>query len=75
MYYLLKAGFKTCQYMIKTSWWVEALEYCQLLMMSIAGNPLDPAFNLYDYRIKCEDPPLCYNMSAADTFLNRPDIM
>jgi cathepsin A (carboxypeptidase C) len=49
-----------------------ALEYCQLLMTTILGNPLAPAFNVYDIRKKCDVPPLCYNMSNSDEFLNLP---
>lgn len=52
-YEYLKSGFKTCQKMINESSWFEALEFCQLLMTTILGSPLDPAFNVYDYRIKC----------------------
>jgi cathepsin A (carboxypeptidase C) len=42
--------------------------------MSIMGNPLSPAFNNYDIRKKCEDPPLCYNMSNSDRLLNNATV-
>merc|ERR550517_1263127 len=29
--------------------------------------------NLYDLRMKCEHPPLCYDFSQVDKFLNDPD--
>jgi len=35
---------------------------------AITGNP--PKFNIYDYKIPCVDPPLCYNFSNAQAFLN-----
>jgi len=31
-------------------------------------------YNPYDMRIKCEKPPLCYDFSHVDTFLNSPDV-
>jgi cathepsin A (carboxypeptidase C) len=73
-YLLLKAGFATCQKTIETGSWFYALEMCQLLMSSILGNPLAPAFNVYDIRKKCDVPPLCYDMSNAETFLNLPEV-
>jgi len=51
-----------------------ALEYCQLLVEIILGNPLHPKFNVYDIREACLDPPLCYDMSNSDKYLNQPDI-
>jgi len=43
-------------------------------MTTILGNPLNPAFNVYDIRKKCDIAPLCYNMSNADVFLNLPEV-
>jgi carboxypeptidase C (cathepsin A) len=54
--------------------WMEALEYCQMNMAYILGNPLQPAFNVYDIRKKCDFPPLCYDMSLGGKFLNQPSI-
>jgi cathepsin A (carboxypeptidase C) len=39
-------------------------------MASILGNPLAPRFNVYDIRKGCDVPPLCYNLSNSDRFLN-----
>jgi cathepsin A (carboxypeptidase C) len=47
-----------------------AMEACQLLADSVIGNPLHPKFNVYDIRIPCEKPPLCYDFNQSDTFLN-----
>ena len=67
---MLKAGFAGCQHLITSEWWLYALEGCQLLVTSILGNPLAPSFNVYDYTKKCDNPPLCYDFSATDKFLN-----
>ena len=75
----LDAGFKACQVMIyesqqgcaagiKTE--VAALEFCSLLSDSILGNPIKPRFNVYDIRMPCDKPPLCYDFSTSDNFLN-----
>jgi carboxypeptidase C (cathepsin A) len=34
----------------------------------------DHGLNPYDMRLKCEKPPLCYDFSQIDAFLNNPDI-
>jgi cathepsin A (carboxypeptidase C) len=39
------------------------------MVTAILGNPVNPKFNVYDIREKCEKPPLCYDMSAADNLL------
>lgn len=50
-----------------------ALEVCGMAEESIIGNP--PKFNFYDIRIPCEFPPLCYDLSNIDKFLNRTDVI
>ena len=49
---------------------VAALEFCQILADTIIGNPLQPKFNVYDIREECASPPLCYDFSQSDSFLN-----
>jgi carboxypeptidase C (cathepsin A) len=67
----LKSAFATCVDMINSGQnQMYALEYCQLSMAAILGNPLAPRFNVYDIRKGCDVPPLCYNMSNSDRFLN-----
>lgn len=69
-------GMKICQALIYGSneytelLELPAMEVCQLLADSVLGNPLSPKFNVYDIRIPCEHPTLCYDFSQADTFLN-----
>jgi len=43
-------------------------EYSQLMPYQFTG------MNPYDIRLKCEVPPLCYNMSSINTYLNTPAI-
>mmetsp|Transcript_2469 Transcript_2469/g.6230 ORF Transcript_2469/g.6230 Transcript_2469/m.6230 type:complete len:203 (-) Transcript_2469:69-677(-) len=31
-------------------------------------------YNVYDMRIRCEKPPLCYDFSNISTYLNNPDV-
>jgi cathepsin A (carboxypeptidase C) len=68
-YYGLKAAMKACQVLIKTGVWPIALYECQLSMSTILGSPISPAFNVYDIRRKCDNPPLCYNFSNMDKFI------
>lgn len=44
-------------------------------MEAILGSPINPKFNVYDIREKCDKPPLCYDFSAADTLLARADVL
>ena len=78
---VLIGGFKGCQALIYESQQkggkvldVAALEVCQILADTCIGNPLHPAFNVYDIRIPCEQPPLCYDFGQSDIFLNRADV-
>jgi len=50
---------------------MEAVTFCQSIpgmILQAAGN-----VNVYDIRKQCTYPPLCYDFSAADAFLNSPD--
>uniref|UniRef100_A0A7S3I0W3 Carboxypeptidase n=2 Tax=Choreotrichia TaxID=141411 RepID=A0A7S3I0W3_9SPIT len=74
-------GMKACQGLIYESQHQEskkldvaALEFCQILADSVIGNPLHPKFNVYDIREPCDTPPLCYDFSQSDAFLNREDV-
>ena len=69
-YKLLQAGFYGCQKLINTRFDIVALEACTLLTDVILGNPLNPKFNPYDIREGCDVPPLCYDFSNADEYLN-----
>jgi hypothetical protein len=68
-YLVLKGAFAGCQGLIKTGVWPIALEFCQIGVTAILGNPVLPKFNVYDIREKCDKPPLCYDMSPADNLL------
>lgn len=75
-YLELKTSFVECQRMINdpNEEWLYSLEYCQLTMAVILGDPLAPNFNVYDIRKKCDKPPLCYDLSNSDKFLNNVTI-
>jgi len=78
---VLEGGFKACQGLIyeaeqgpKAGLKLEiaATEFCSILSDTIIGVPTSPKFNVYDIREPCENPPLCYDFSQADNFLNEP---
>lgn len=51
------------------------LEFCSLISeLPALGNPTNPKFNVYDIREPCEKPPLCYDFSMADEFLNSAEV-
>jgi len=73
-HYFLSGGYWLCQMLIKTGIWFVALEECQLITTTILGNPLSPAFNVYDIREPCSSPPLCYDFTNLDLFIARKDV-
>eukprot|EP01017_Pseudomicrothorax_dubius_P039852 TRINITY_DN6168_c0_g1_i4.p1 TRINITY_DN6168_c0_g1~~TRINITY_DN6168_c0_g1_i4.p1 ORF type:complete len:439 (-),score=84.20 TRINITY_DN6168_c0_g1_i4:144-1460(-) len=64
--------YKGCQDLIKAKLWPIASYYCEVPTNFIIGTP--DKFNVYDIRIPCEVPPLCYNTSSIDVFLQRADV-
>jgi cathepsin A (carboxypeptidase C) len=78
-YGVLKASFLECQHLIdsankSSTDYTYALEFCQLTMTTVLGNPLAPRFNVYDIRKKCDFPPLCYDMSNSDKLMNNATV-
>lgn len=71
---VLDAGFAFCRILVKNNIPGIDLVICNLLMQSVLGDPFDPKFNVYDIRKKCDVPPLCYDFSALDKYLNRLDV-
>jgi len=69
VYDLAKVSFVGCVEAIKTKFWPYAVSICNVLMQSMLGDR-----NVYDIRLKCEMPPLCYNETKNSVFLNRPDV-
>ena len=71
---ILANYMKSCQELIKDGEWEKAMEICNVITLPIVGPSIDPKFNPYDIRIKCEKPPLCYDFSNLDKFLKRSDV-
>jgi cathepsin A (carboxypeptidase C) len=72
---ILAGGFKACQALIETGVWLPAMEFCQLNVEAILGNPIKPRFNVYDIREGCDKPPLCYDFSPADNLLSDESVL
>lgn len=68
-----KAAFVVCQTLIKTGANKIAYDTCELAVDSILGNP--PKWNVYDIRLPCSTPPLCYDLSFVDTFLTQSSVL
>ena len=74
-YHILQKGFAVCQDMIANDASVIfTMDLCSILMDSVLGNPTSPNFNVYDIRIPCDVPPLCYDFSASAELLNDPEV-
>lgn len=72
LYKQLKVGFALCDSLIKKGHPDLALITCQANVERILGNP--PKFNVYDIRLPCSHPPLCYDLSFVDNFLTQPKV-
>ena len=72
--YALTAAMGVCQMLVKFDIPVVNQYYCGIVTQLVMGVPGFPRFNIYDIRKKCDNPPLCYDFSALDEFLNRKDV-
>eukprot|EP01116_Phalansterium_solitarium_P022756 TRINITY_DN7633_c0_g1_i1.p1 TRINITY_DN7633_c0_g1~~TRINITY_DN7633_c0_g1_i1.p1 ORF type:complete len:455 (-),score=130.23 TRINITY_DN7633_c0_g1_i1:176-1486(-) len=69
--------YQLCKTLIDSKLWPLALEECQLMAEGILaeiGVKLGYFPNLYDIRIPCKNPPLCYDFSAETAYLNSPAV-
>lgn len=72
--YALDAGFSVCKILVDFNIPIVNQLFCNLVTQSVLGLPMAPRFNIYDIRKKCDNPPLCYDFSALDEFLNRKEV-
>lgn len=70
----LDVGFQFCRLLIKYNIPYFNLLVCNYLTTAVLGSPVSPRFNVYDIRRKCDVPPLCYDFSDIDGYLNRDDV-
>lgn len=69
--------YDVCKELIKSGVWPVAFEECQLietLVLTAAEAKRRQTINPYDIRIKCQYPPLCYNFTATETLLAKPEV-
>merc|ERR1719159_1326933 len=65
------AGCNSKLPVVDTAACIAAYEVCNLaFQLPYQATGMNP----YDQRIKCEVPPLCYDMSNDVKFLNHPDV-
>ncbi|KAI6659309.1 Serine carboxypeptidase S10 family member 1-like [Oopsacas minuta] len=66
-----------CLALIDAGSLVEAMDACSLYMEAVlkaAELHEKRSMNVYDVRIPCGSPPLCYDFSNVDAFLNSADV-
>jgi len=71
------AAIDTCEALIQTAPWLVAFEECQLTVEAVLaeiGVTVGYVPNPYNYKIACNDPPLCYDFSLADQFLAQASV-
>ncbi|CAI2370968.1 unnamed protein product [Moneuplotes crassus] len=71
--YILSAAYYACTSFIKFNFKMAAFLECSITTNTILGAP-KPAFNVYDIRIPCEHPPLCYDMDNLDKIIAKPEV-
>jgi len=65
----------TCLFAIDTGIWPVAFLDCQLIVEGVLaeiGLSVGYFPNPYNYKIPCDNPPLCYDFSLMDDFLAQP---
>eukprot|EP00922_Rhytidocystis_sp_ex-Travisia-forbesii_P055796 GHVS01082616.1.p1 GENE.GHVS01082616.1~~GHVS01082616.1.p1 ORF type:complete len:501 (+),score=69.09 GHVS01082616.1:196-1698(+) len=68
-YEVAKKGYAVCDGLIAHKMWPLAYAECNKVSNKILGDR-----NPYDIRLMCEVPPLCYNTTSTDVFLNKPSV-
>ena len=71
---VLQTGFRFCKILMENNIPYFNILVCNYLTQAILGSPISPNFNVYDIRRKCDVPPLCYDFSDMETYLNRKDV-
>jgi len=70
-------AIELCETLIETLPWIAAFYECQLTVEAIlaeVGVTVGYVPNPYNYKIPCDDPPLCYDFSLADKYLAQPSV-
>jgi carboxypeptidase C (cathepsin A) len=71
------AAVDTCEGLINTAPWMVAFYECQLTVEAIlaeVGVTVGYVPNPYNYKLACDNPPLCYDFSLADKYLAQPSV-
>lgn len=66
-----------CKALLDLKLYPVAFVECQLIeafVLESSEVTIGRSINPYDIRIPCQVPPLCYDFSLVDTFLNRKDV-
>jgi len=58
-----------CQQYIEQQDWDDASDSCNSILPVIAGS-----LNVYNIKLQCDPPPLCYDFSDITNYLNQPAI-
>merc|ERR1719174_1618139 len=77
-YNKMKAAIQPCQDKIANCTGEDTYDACAEAQDFCTGAFVGPyaasGMNVYDQRIKCEVPGLCYNFSAEEQYLNSADV-
>jgi len=71
------AAIDTCEALIQTAPWMVAFYECQLTVEGIlaeVGVTVGYVPNPYNYKLACDNPPLCYDFSLADQYLAQASV-
>jgi serine carboxypeptidase-like clade 4 len=59
-----------CQQELRNQDWDDASWTCGSLLQTVAGN-----LNVYNIKLQCNPPPLCYDFSAITNYLNQDSVL
>ena len=66
-----------CEALIAIDSLVMATDMCNIyleLVLKVAEGNINRSINIYDTRIPCDSPPLCYDFTNIDNFLNSDEV-
>lgn len=65
-YQIAKKALEQCVQLINKGMWPLAIVQCNTVVHGLLGKK-----NPYDVRLNCDTPPMCYNSTSLDNFMNQ----
>lgn len=71
-YAQMNQTYADCVVQLSNDEWDAAQETCGSLFGTVLSS--DPGVNYYDVKLRCDPPPLCYDLTNITNYLNTPSV-